>query len=372
MKKVYKSISCISLVALLVLTSVMIFKRENIQDGTNSSMADETISIDETEDISNLEMAEDIVTFELVDFKQGEEYQLRGHLKGTSLDLLKAMLPSHDELVENSEIIASAGSKFYMSDEVLIAGEKFIPTYEFLYDELVEVKLVYNSEVTDENLFDSYVAELQRIFGSENEKSENVQTGEVIYCWKTDKSMLQLHSYVANGRMKTLAFSVGCTENERNLIIKENNKEPRELLLTEFKRGSEYQFGEIPWNFSTEEVSASLQCTLKDVTKIAPEKDYLFYDFADVVYVLEGNEAKTSVEFRADKLVYISFAFNELENPKEFFDKIILACQEQYGPESQISENTTGYISYRWRTEASQLAVGFDGIEVTIFLASIK
>jgi hypothetical protein len=152
-----------------------------------------------------------------------------------------------------------------------------------------------------------------------------------------------------------------------------NREKKREIVLTDFKHGQEYQFGEVIWNSSVEEVEDLLDCTLEDVTVHSPEKDYVFYDFSDVVYVLNGHEAKASVEFRADELVYIGFTFKELENLEDFAEEIIAISQDKYGPESKFNENdTTGFSSYRWRTEASQLAVGFDGIEVTIFLASIK
>lgn len=156
------------------------------------------------------------------------------------------------------------------------------------------------------------------------------------------------------------------------IILGVNNVEQRNMVLTDFKNGEEYQFGEVAWHSSVKDVEAVLDCKLEDVTIEAP-KDYGFYDISDVVYFLDGHEAKVSIEFQTDKLVYIDFAFDSLEEPKPFFEKIVSAWQEQYGLETMLNENEkNGYISYHWKTETTQLAVALIGREVRIFLAFLK
>ena len=156
------------------------------------------------------------------------------------------------------------------------------------------------------------------------------------------------------------------------LFLLQTNVRQRELILTDFKNEQEYQFGEVSWNSNVSEVENLLDCTLKQVPNGDP--NYKYYGISDVIFVLNGYEAKTSVEFRMGELVYIDFAFKELENPQALFDEIISVWQEQYGPETTInaSENI-GKISYHWRTEKTQLSVAFskDIDEVRIFLASL-
>lgn len=152
-------------------------------------------------------------------------------------------------------------------------------------------------------------------------------------------------------------------------------KENRELLLTGFKQDQGYQFENVEWYSSVEEVERLLNGNLKNVTLEAP-KDYVFYDFKDVAYVLDGHEAKASFEFQSEELVFVGFGFYDLEDPKVFFEEIVSALQDKYGPETNVVQNeTTGNIGYRWRTENSQLAIGFyeDYDEkVKIFLAPLK
>jgi hypothetical protein len=153
------------------------------------------------------------------------------------------------------------------------------------------------------------------------------------------------------------------------LLFVLSNEKKRELILTDFKPGQEYQFGEVEWNSSMNEVENLLDCTL-EMVPIGGPKDFDLCRISDVVYVLNGYEAKTSVEFREDKLVFIDFTFAELENPIAFFKEIISVWQETYGPDYEIDEKGI-LLNYQWKTETTQLAVTLDGNEVIIYLCPL-
>lgn len=303
---------------------------------------------------------ENIITFEWADFEEGEEYYLRGLPWGSSVEELLAMLPSSYELVEGPvDESAIDGEKTYFSlSEGLLNGRKVGLVFTFLYDELVKIEFTFDDEASREERFEAMVAEFTELYGPESEMIEDEKLKQLSYIWQTDNSMLSLHHIGQIGEGNWMSFWAGCTEAERERIIAKNNKETRELLLTDFKYEQEYRFSEIPWNSSRGEVEALLDCTLEEVPLGA--EDYAFYDFADVIYVLNGYKAKVFVEFSEGKFVDVNFTF-KAEEPKVFFEEIVSVLQEQYGPESNSSKSElTGYVSYAWRTETTLLGVGFD------------
>ena len=344
-----------------------------------------------TDEVSNKEAAEasdepeknknneGVIEFKIADFKQGDEYQYILIPLSTSLYELRSTSSMEYKLSPAYEWNSFDGQEFCISGgEYLLEGKSVTPIYEFLHSELVAVQLAFDAEQEQEELFELFVDELTKLYGPETDRSENQGTGGSVYTWQTDSTKLQVSYDVLNAELneKLVFITIGYTDTERDRILAENTKVSRELMLSEFKKGQEYQFGEVEWNSSVDEVEALLDCKLKDVTMFAPEKDYVFYDFANVVYVLDGYEAETSVEFSADKLVYVDFSFKDLEDSKAFFEEIISVCRDQYGQETQANENeTTGAVSYRWRTEKTQLAVGLykdNGEEVVIFLGALK
>lgn len=330
-----------------------------------------------TQNSENGENVENLLALELSYFKEGEEYQLSGFPWGTSYDELKAKLPPSYELMEEPIDRKIDGQKVYMSlTHCQLKGKTVSLFFTFLYDKLVEVQVGFSSSENAVELFEPSVAELTDLFGPETEWSVNEVQKKLSYVWKTDKSELEI---IKDSHWNNIRFFVRCTEEERNRIIAENNKESRELLLTEFKQGQEYQFSKVPWKSSVEEVEDLLNCTctLENVEKPAGE-DYFYYDFLDVAYIVDGHEAKASVEFQSDELVYIDFAFefDDLEDPKGFFEEIVSVLHDQYGNETKMNQNeTTGNISYQWRTDTTQLAIGYygDSLEkIVIYLAFLE
>lgn len=360
-------------------STIMIFvgtldvENEETEAGGNKETTEKS---DKTE---KNESTEGMIELKFADFKQGDEYQYSLIPLSTSLYELRSTASVEYKLSPTPEWNSFEGQEFCISGvEYLLEGKVVTPIYEFLYGELVAVQLAFRSEKEAEELFEPFAAELTKLFGQETERSENKETGSITCAWQTDQTRLRINYDILNGTTDEmiLFIDVGYTETERDRILAENIKVPRELMVNAFKQGQEYQFGEAAWNSSVKEVEVLLDCKLKDVTTFAPEKDYVFYDFANVVYVLDGYEAEASVEFRADELVFVGFDFNELEDPKAFFEEIVSVCQAQYGPETESNEsNDNGNISYRWKTENTLLAVGLYeeyGDKVEIFLTPLK
>ena len=334
----------------------------------NSEASDETESDDNTEGL---------MEFQLADLKQGDEYQFGPFPLSTSFYKLEPWdarnkLSSYTQ-DGNSIYDPSVVQKFVLSrEECLLEGKRFSAVYEFLHDELIDIKFDFPSEKNIAEQFESFVAEFTDLFGPESNRIENQETGALTYTWQADKTRLKFSlDYLSDGT-KDMTISIGYTEKELDRILAENTKESRELLLTAFKLDQEYQFEGVPWDSSVEEVEAILNGNLKDVTSLAP-KDFVIYTFKDVVYVLNGYEATASIEFRPDELVYISFKFWDLEDPKVFFNEIVSAFQGQYGTETEMHENeATGYIGYHWKTETTHLQTNFYGTMVRISLGTPK
>lgn len=345
-------------------------------EGLDNEEASNKEALNETENIKN---TEDLVEFKLSDLKSGGEYLIDLIPLGTSWYELRpwAALDGYQQITldENTEYDISDVRKYvYVSNESLLGGKRFNAICEFLHDELVDIKLVFRNEENIAEQFDPFVAELTELFGAENDRTEDSNTGSIAYTWQTDNTRLRINLEVLDDATKDMTLSIGYTEKELDRIAAENIKEFRELPLAYFKQDQGYQFGEVAWKSSVEEVEALLNGNLKNVTLEAP-KDYIFYDFKDIVYVLDGYEAKASFEFQSGELVYVDFGFYDLEDPKAFFEEIVSVFQNEYGTETDMNQNEAGNISYRWRTENSQLAVGFNenyNEQVTIFLIPLK
>lgn len=368
MKKIYK-VCIIILVAIVVVVSAIFFlKREK------------------TESIFNDDIKHDLT---VSDFKEGDEYQFKGIPWGISQEELEGLIPY--SLYQFDEQVGEAFD-LYSTEPYLFFTKTTDAIFRFKEDKLtevqltfrrdenaveqVDVKLVFRNEEKIAEEFDPFVAELTELFGAATSRTEDSDSGSIAYTWQTDNTRLQIDLEVLEDSSKDMTLSIGYTEKELDRIAAENVKVSRELPLASFKQDQGYQFGEVAWESSVEEVEALLSGKLKNVTLEAPKEDYVYYDFKDVVYVLNGQEAKASFEFQSDELVYVDFGFYDLEDPKEFFEQIVSVLQDSYGTETDMNQNEkTGYIGYRWRTENSQLAIGFNegyDEQVTIFLIPLN
>jgi hypothetical protein len=105
------------------------------------------------------------------------------------------------------------------------------------------------------------------------------------------------------------------------LVLKREKK--REIVLTDFKYGQEYQFGALDWHTALEEVEDYLKCSLEPVPGMTPlaQSGYAFYRLTDAAYFLNGNSATDRIEFKDDKLSMIQFTLKP-ENPEALLKEI--------------------------------------------------
>ena len=174
MKIVRKKVLLVVLAAILALGSAVIFlNREILQKFVNG------------------DTAEDIIEFELADFKNGDEYQLGSISWGISLEELKSILSSSYTL---KEFTKSDAYIYYLSSKrFLLEGKSAVATYKFLNDKLVEIQLGFDTKESAVKQFKPFVEELTALFGPESEMSENeLVTGDICYTWETDNTMLQI------------------------------------------------------------------------------------------------------------------------------------------------------------------------------------
>ena len=132
----------------------------------------------------------------------------------------------------------------------------------------------------------------------------------------------------------------------------------REIVLTDFKRGEEYQFGDLNWGATLDEVEDFLNSSLEaDPGRTPGPEGYSFYNLTDATYLLDGNETKVIIEFYKDELSMLQFNISP-ENPNEFFEEIVAVWQEKFGAETQFLENEKlGSIGYKWKTDKSMLTI---------------
>ncbi|MBE5892452.1 MAG: hypothetical protein E7286_03625 [Lachnospiraceae bacterium] len=155
------------------------------------------------------------------------------------------------------------------------------------------------------------------------------------------------------------------------LILKGEKK--REIVLTDFKYGQEYQFEELIWGVSLEEVEDYLNCSLEpDSARMPAPEGYAFYNLTDITYILDENETKAIIEFYEDGLSMIQFNIRP-ENPNEFFDDIVAVWQESFGPETQFLENKeTGGVGYKWKTDKSMLTINHYNSSIIISVGTLE
>lgn len=153
------------------------------------------------------------------------------------------------------------------------------------------------------------------------------------------------------------------------LVLKREKK--REIVLTDFKYGQEYQFGALDWHTTLEEVEDYLKCSLEPVPGMTPpaQSGYVFYHLTDAAYFLNGNSAIDRIEFKDDKLSMIQFTLKP-ENPEALLKEIVTVLQESFGPESVYREEN-GNIGYQWRADKSMLQITYLNSTIMIFVGTL-
>lgn len=149
--------------------------------------------------------------------------------------------------------------------------------------------------------------------------------------------------------------------NNINEIIEANKHlldHPMELNM--FLQEDEYQFGEMPWNISFEQVEKRVPYSLlENSSGIKVPEGYDNYVSKDR-YKLYGQFAFANFSFFEDQLKMVQLDFATSKKPKALFDSAVELLIDICGEESERIENeATGAIEYKWQTETTILKISY-------------
>ena len=132
------------------------------------------------------------------------------------------------------------------------------------------------------------------------------------------------------------------------------------LSLDSLKSDTIYQFDDIKWGMSVDEVNKNLPTKLeKDTARDLSSKGYSFYNSKNK-YLLDGQSSKASFEFHNDELKSIKFSFHLQDDYHPWFENQVKKLTEIYGTESRKTENSSDKtkmqsIVYLWDTDSTML-----------------
>lgn len=144
------------------------------------------------------------------------------------------------------------------------------------------------------------------------------------------------------------------------LFVKFGNKS-KELSLAKFKNAeNEYQYEDISWGLSPEDVRKKLPYKIEKDTEVDPlPENTAYYKMKERVQV-DGQAATMSLEFYDDKLSIVKFDFHLDENYQKWFDKQVKELKKLYGEESEKIENSSEELKsagYKWETDHTRLQI---------------
>ena len=133
---------------------------------------------------------------------------------------------------------------------------------------------------------------------------------------------------------------------------------PMELSLDSLKVNNNYQFEEISWNMSVEEVKNAIPYTivLDSESKTLPPS--VNYYKSEAEFILDEQVAYAMFEFHDDRIRSVKFDFHLNEDYEQWFGRQIEKLNKLYGQESHRMENSTDVfqsIGYRWDTDYTTL-----------------
>ena len=143
-------------------------------------------------------------------------------------------------------------------------------------------------------------------------------------------------------------------------LLKRGKKEPifndqikHDLAVADFKEGEEYQFGQIPWGTSLEELKTIVPYSLFE-DPIRPTTDF----HSTESYLLLGKTTDAIFKFEEEKLAEVQLVFRSEENAVEQFESIVTEATELFGAESEKIEDTiTIALGYIWKTDNTMLEI---------------
>ena len=134
---------------------------------------------------------------------------------------------------------------------------------------------------------------------------------------------------------------------------------PKAVPLDELSADGEYQFGELAWGASLEDVKKALPYELTEGMKWEADGEYVEYN-ADTSFELGDHSATTAFEFHEGGLSMVKFSFHLGEDYEEWLAEQVQALTSLYGQETDKMENSSdGFASkgYRWDAEDTSLQI---------------
>lgn len=141
-------------------------------------------------------------------------------------------------------------------------------------------------------------------------------------------------------------------------VLKNRSYDDAVLSLDSFKSNSEYQYSEIEWGSSANQVSKHLPYSLEKDTSKTPLPDNVAFYKSKNRYLLDEQSSFASFEFYNDKLTIVKFDFHLGENYNQWFENQVEKLTQLYGPESDKMESSSGQlksIGYKWETDHTML-----------------
>lgn len=130
-----------------------------------------------------------------------------------------------------------------------------------------------------------------------------------------------------------------------------------------FQSNEEFQYKDIEWGASVEEVNEKFPFSFKQNTaRIPAPENYLFYDITNL-FVLDGMKGTSVCEFYNGEFQLIEFYFYFDKDSEEYmpwFEKQVADLKALYGPEDKrggVKSEESDWNSdvYVWKTNNTQL-----------------
>lgn len=141
-------------------------------------------------------------------------------------------------------------------------------------------------------------------------------------------------------------------------IIKTRGYNDVVLSLDSLKSDNIYQFNDIKWGMSVEEVNRKLPNKLQENTARTVSSENIAFYTSKNRYLLDEQSSYASFEFNNDELKIIQFSFHLHDDYHQWFENQVKKLTELYGTESEKMENASDKmqsIGYRWDTDTTTL-----------------
>ena len=135
-----------------------------------------------------------------------------------------------------------------------------------------------------------------------------------------------------------------------------------ELSLNSFQSDIEYQYDDVKWLSSVQEVNKHLPYSLnKDPQREIVDESINYYTSKNK-YILDGQSASASFQFVKDQLQIIQFSFILDENSDQWFEDQVTNLQQLYGKETDTLNSSSEQlqlksVGYRWDTDNTSLQI---------------